>query len=102
MLIVLHPDITTQALAAIEDRIRELGFVPHVIEGAGRTAVCSTGTKRPVDPGHSRLLDGVADCLPVTAPLKLVSRDLKHDGTFVDVSGHPVGGRDLVVMAGDP
>ena len=100
MLIVLHPDITTQALAAIEDRIRELGFVPHVIEGAGRTAVGITGNKGPVDPGHFRLLDGVADCIPVTAPFKLVSREVKHDDTVVDVSGIPVGGRDLVVMAG--
>jgi 3-deoxy-7-phosphoheptulonate synthase len=100
MLIVLHPDITTQALAAIEDRIRELGFVPHVIEGAGRTAVGVTGNKGPVDPGHFRLLDGVADCIPVTAPFKLVSREVKHDDTVVDVSGIPVGGRDLVVMAG--
>jgi 3-deoxy-7-phosphoheptulonate synthase len=100
MLIVLHPDITPQALAGVEDRIRELGFVSHVIEGAGRTAVGITGNKGPVDPGHFRLLDGVADCIPVTAPFKLVSREVKHDDTIVDVSGIPVGGKDLVVMAG--
>ncbi|GAC1343445.1 MAG: 3-deoxy-7-phosphoheptulonate synthase [Myxococcales bacterium] len=100
MLIVLHPDVTPKALAAIEDRIRELGFVPHVIEGAGRAAVGITGNKGPVDPGHFRLLDGVADCIPVTAPYKLVSREVKHDDTVVDVAGVPVGGKDLVVMAG--
>src|SRR6266850_3742297 len=100
MLIVLHPDITPQAQAAIEARIRELGFVPHAIEGAGRTAIGITGNKGPIDPGHFRLLEGVADTIPVTAPYKLVSREVKHDDTVVDVGGVPVGGRELVIMAG--
>jgi 3-deoxy-7-phosphoheptulonate synthase len=100
MLIVLSPDISPQAQAAIEARVRELGFVPHAIEGAGRTAIGITGNKGPVDPGHFRLMDGVADCIPVTAPYKLVSREVKHDETVVDVSGVPVGGREVVVVAG--
>ena len=37
MLIVLHPDVTSQAQASIESRVRELGFTPHAISGAGRT-----------------------------------------------------------------
>jgi 3-deoxy-7-phosphoheptulonate synthase len=100
MLIVLSPDISPQAQAKIEARVRELGFVPHAIEGAGRTAIGITGNKGPVDPGHFRLLEGVADCIPVTAPYKLVSREVKHDDTVVDVSGVPVGGRDIVIVAG--
>ena len=34
MLIVLHPDVTPQAQATIEGRVRELGFTPHAISGA--------------------------------------------------------------------
>src|SRR5213082_3243231 len=100
MLIVLHTDITPEAQAAIEGRVRELGFVPHAISGAGRTAIGITGNKGPIDPGHFRELPGVADCIPVTAPYKLVSREVKHDDTVVDVSGVPIGGPELVVMAG--
>jgi 3-deoxy-7-phosphoheptulonate synthase len=100
MLIVLHPDITPAEQLQIEDRIRELGFVPHAIEGAGRTAIGITGNKGPIDPGHFRLLGGVADCIPVTAPFKLVSREVKHDDTVVDVAGVLIGGADLIVMAG--
>ena len=100
MLIVLHPDVTPAQLSKIEARIRELGFEPHAIEGAGRTAVGITGNKGPIDPGHFRLLDGVADTIPVTAPYKLVSREVKHDDTIVDVAGVPIGGKDLVVIAG--
>src|SRR5439155_1273201 len=100
MLIVLHPDVTADAQAAIEGRIRELGFTPHAIEGAGRTAIGITGNQGPIDPGHFRELPGVADCIPVTAPYKLVSREVKHEDTVVDVAGVPVGGPELVVMAG--
>jgi 3-deoxy-7-phosphoheptulonate synthase len=100
MLIVLHPDITPEQQARVEARVRELGFVPHPIEGAGRTAIGITGNKGPIDPGHFRLLDGVADAIPVTAPYKLVSREVKHESTVVDVGGVPIGGRELVVMAG--
>src|SRR5437870_9271899 len=100
MLIVLHPDVSADAQAAIEDRIRELGFTPHAITGAGRTAIGITGNKGPVDPGAFREMEGVADCIPVTAPYKLVSREVKHDDTIVDVAGVPLGGPDLIVMAG--
>src|SRR2546423_9507866 len=100
MLIVLHPDVTPQAQAAIEGRVRELGFTPHAISGAGRTAIGITGNKGPVDPGHFRELPGVADCIPVTAPYKLVSREVKHEDTVVDVSVVPIGGAGLIGMAG--
>src|SRR2546426_8497700 len=100
MLIVLHPDVSSEAQAVIEGRVRELGFTPHAISGAGRTAIGITGNKGPIDPGHFRELPGVADCIPVTAPYKLVSREVKHEDTVVDVAGVPVGGPDLVVMAG--
>src|SRR5918911_4105578 len=100
MLIVLHTDISPAQQAAIEARVRELGFTPHAIEGAGRTAIGITGNKGPIDPGHFRLMEGVAECIPVTAPYKLVSREVKHDDTVVDVSWVPVGGQALVVMAG--
>ena len=100
MLIVLHPDISRESQQKIEARIRELGFTAHAITGAGRTAIGITGNKGAVDPGNFRLLDGVADCIPVTAPYKLVSREVKHDDTVVDVAGVPFGGKEIVVMAG--
>jgi len=100
MLIVLASDVTADQQARIEARIRELGFVPHAIAGAGRTAIGITGNKGPIDAGHFQGLSGIADCIPVTAPFKLVSREVKHDDTVVDVAGVPVGGRELVIMAG--
>ena len=100
MLIVLSSDVTPEQQARIEARVRELGFVPHAIPGPSRVAIGITGNKGPIDPGHFRLLEGVADAIPVTAPFKLVSREVKHDDTIVDVAGIPIGGPQIVVMAG--
>jgi len=100
MLIVMQPDVSTQAQERVLARIRELGFTPHAIEGAGRTAIGITGNKGAIDPGNFRLLEGVADCIPVTVPYKLVSREVKREDTVVDVAGVHVGGRELIVMAG--
>src|SRR4030081_4167868 len=100
MMSVRHRYGPPQAQESIENRVRELGFTPHAISGSGRTAIGITGNKGPVDPGPFREMEGVADCIPVTAPYKLVSREVKHDDTVVDVSGVPIRGRALVVMAG--
>ena len=100
MLIVLDANCTPDARERVLARVRELGFDPHAIEGAGRTAIGITGNKGAIDPGHFRLLEGVADCIPVTAPYKLVSREVKKDDTVIDVGGVPVGGPQIVIMAG--
>ena len=100
MLIVLKSDCTPESQERILARVRELGFSPHVIDGAGRTAIGITGNKGAIDPALFTLLDGVADAIPVTAPYKLVSREVKKDDTVIDVAGVPVGGPEIVVMAG--
>ena len=100
MLIVLQQDVSKEAQERVLARVRELGFTPHAIEGAGRTAIGITGNKGAIDPGNFRLLEGVADCIPVTVPYKLVSREVRHQDTIVNVAGVPVGGRELIVMAG--
>jgi 3-deoxy-7-phosphoheptulonate synthase len=100
MLIVLQQDVSKEAQERVLARVRELGFTPHAIEGAGRTAIGITGNKGAIDPGNFRLLEGVADCIPVTVPYKLVSREVRREDTIVNVAGVPVGGRELIVMAG--
>jgi len=45
-------------------RVRELGFTPHAISGAGRTAIGITGNKGPIDPGHFRELPASRTAFP--------------------------------------
>ena len=87
MLIVLKPDTTPEQQEAVEQHIRSLGYVPHAIPGATRTAIGITGNKGALDPGLFRMMPGVADAIPVSQPFKLVSREVKPDDTVVDIGG---------------
>jgi len=87
-------------VAAVEERIRSLGFTPNEIPGATRLAIGITGNQGPVDPGHFTNLAGVADAVPISKPWKLVSREVKPDDTFIDIGGARIGGGRFGVIAG--
>ena len=50
MLILLKADVTPEQQEAVEKHIRSLGFTPHAIPGAQRTAIGITGNKGALDP----------------------------------------------------
>jgi 3-deoxy-7-phosphoheptulonate synthase len=87
-------------IARVCEKIESLGFRPHVMPGAERTAIGITGNHGPVDPAEFESLPGVAEAIPVSKPYKLVSREVKPDNTIVDVAGVPVGGSELTLCAG--
>ena len=87
-------------IARVCERIETLGFRPHVMPGAERTAVGITGNHGPVDAAEFESLPGVYEAIPVSKPYKLVSREVKPDNTVVYVAGVPVGGPELAICAG--
>jgi 3-deoxy-7-phosphoheptulonate synthase len=91
---------TQEQVEAVCERVRELGFVPHQIPGATRTAIGITGNQGAVPPEHFNDLAGIAECVPVSKPYKLVSREVKPDDTVIDVRGASVGGGTLQIIAG--
>jgi 3-deoxy-7-phosphoheptulonate synthase len=100
MLVILRRDCTTEQCAAVEDAVRRLGFVPLPVPGADRTAICITGNRGPVDSAMLARLPGVLECIPVTKPYKLVSREVHPENTVVRVAGVAVGGAVPIVIAG--
>ena len=100
MLIVMHAHATEEDVRGVCARVEALGFRPHVMPGATRTAVGITGNQGPMDPAEFEDLPGVAEAIRVSKPYKLVSREVKEDDTVVKVAGVPVGGPELVVIAG--
>jgi 3-deoxy-7-phosphoheptulonate synthase len=81
---------------AIEAR----GFKAHPIPGAQRTAIGITGNKGALDAPIFESLPGVLEVIPVTHAYKLVSREVKQEESVVTIGGVPIGGKDLVVVAG--
>ena len=100
MLILMHPDATRRQIEAVRDRIKETGLEPHEIPGSMRVAIGITGNQGALSPEQFMHLAGVAECVPVSRPYKLVSREVKPEPTIVDVDGVKIGDGSLAVIAG--
>ncbi|HEY3928800.1 MAG TPA: 3-deoxy-7-phosphoheptulonate synthase [Candidatus Koribacter sp.] len=101
MLVVMAAHATEEQVRAVCKRIEELGFRPHPIPGAQRTAIGITGNEGAVDPGTLDELPGVAEVIRVSKPYKLVSRDVKDEPTIIRFrNGASIGGEELAVIAG--
>ena len=100
MLILMRQGATHDQIQAVCARAREVGFTPHEIPGSIRTAIGITGNQGPVSPELFQHLAGVAECVPVSKPYKLVSREVKPDATVIDVRGARIGDGSLQLIAG--
>jgi 3-deoxy-7-phosphoheptulonate synthase len=100
MLIVLKPEATKKEVENIIRVIEHLGFKPHTMPGANRTAIGITGNQGAIDPAHFENLPGVADAIRVTKPYKLISRDLRPEKSVVKVGNSFIGGEELALIAG--
>lgn len=100
MLIVMKQDATQSDIDRVNEVIDKLGFRPHPMPGAARTAIGITGNDGAVDRAHFENLPGVADAIRVTKPYKLISRTLRPEKSVVKVGNSTVGGDDLAMIAG--
>jgi 3-deoxy-7-phosphoheptulonate synthase len=100
MLIVMKAGATEREIENVLSVVRELGFRPHAMPGATRTAIGVTGNQGAVDPTHFEQLPGVAEAIRVTKPYKLISLDLRPEKTVVRVGDASIGGEELAIIAG--
>jgi 3-deoxy-7-phosphoheptulonate synthase len=104
MLVVMRSHATDAEVRAVCERIETLGYKAHPIPGAGRTAIGITGNTGAVDIGSLESMPGVVECIPVSKPYKLVSRDVKLENTVVRVptalGDVQFGGADVAMVAG--
>jgi 3-deoxy-7-phosphoheptulonate synthase len=104
MLIVMQSHATEEQVRGVCQRIESLGLKAHPIPGALRTAIGITGNNGAVDLGFLESMPGVVECIPVSKPYKLVSRETKEDDTILRIptpSGDVlVGGEKIAMVAG--
>lgn len=104
MLVVMQSHATEEQVRAVCKRIESLGLKAHPIPGSLRTAIGITGNKGEIDLGVLESLPGVVECIPVSKPYKLVSRDAKQEDTILRIptpSGDVlVGGQHVALVAG--
>ena len=103
MLIVMRPEAEAADIEAACARVRALGFIPHEIPGAGRTAIGVTGNDGAVPPDLFEGLRCVAQLIPVTEPYKLVGRDAAGAATVVEVAPDVrIGGQERILTIAGP
>jgi 3-deoxy-7-phosphoheptulonate synthase len=104
MLVVMQSHATEDQVRAVCQRIESLGLKAHPIPGAARTAIGITGNDGAIDLGILESLPGVIECIPVSKPYKLVSRDAKEEDTIVRIPTPRgevlVGGGNVAMVAG--
>jgi 3-deoxy-7-phosphoheptulonate synthase len=100
MLIVMTPEATEADIERVVHKIEAIGFKAHPMPGANRTAIGLTGNSGPIDPSPFSDLPGVAECVRVTKPYKLVGRDLKHDKSVIRIGDAQIGGNEVAIIAG--
>lgn len=100
MLIVMKANATQADIERVAEIIEKLGYRPHMMPGASRTAIGITGNKGVVDPAHFENLPGVADAIRVTKPYKLISKDLRPEKSVIKVGNAEIGGNELAIIAG--
>ena len=102
MIIVMKKGASKNELAEVKQRIKDLGYKPHVIHGETRNVVGAVGDER----GKAVLqsiesMPGVENVVPILKPYKLASKEVKPEPTAVEIApGLSIGSDKLVVMAG--
>jgi 3-deoxy-7-phosphoheptulonate synthase len=100
MIVVMQPGAGQSAIDAVIERIAQLGLRSHVIVGTERTVVAALGEKRDGAKQALETAEGVEKVVPILAPYKMASTEVKKERTRVEALGLAVGGPRVGVIAG--
>ena len=102
MIVVMKPGATEEQIQHVVSVVRDYGLKDHVIRGTERTVVACIGDKRKVDKGAIENAPMVEGVVPILAPYKMASTEVKKERTQVRIGpgGFPIGGGKLGVIAG--
>ena len=100
MIVNMSEKATEQEIQHVIERIREAGYQPHVTRGTERTIVAAVGSGRRHEIEALQVAAGVDNVVAIAQPFKLVSRQVKPEGTVVEINGVRIGGPEVVVIAG--
>ncbi|MFO0954385.1 MAG: hypothetical protein U0835_25145 [Isosphaeraceae bacterium] len=100
MIVVMKPDATPDQIGHIVSHITSLGLRPQVITGTHQTVVAAIGEERPGLTETLEPAEGVEKVLPIMAPYKRASSELKTERTVARARDLVVGGKAVAVIAG--
>ncbi|HXD87673.1 MAG TPA: 3-deoxy-7-phosphoheptulonate synthase [Urbifossiella sp.] len=100
MLVVMQADASPEQVARVIESIRAIDLTPHTLPGPTRTAIAITGNTGAVDARVLEVLPGVKECIRVTKPYKLASREMHKHDTAISLNGVEISPKTFTVIAG--
>jgi 3-deoxy-7-phosphoheptulonate synthase len=100
VIVVMKPDATQDQIAHMVAHIQELGMTPQTIVGNFQTVIAALGQERVGLVEELEAGPGVEKVLPIMAPYKRASAELKSERSVVRALGLEVGGNRIGVIAG--
>ena len=100
MIVVMKKGASQSEIDRMVQRIEGLGLKAHVIVGTERTVIAAIGDKRPEHKESLASGSGVAEVVPILAPYKMASREVKPERTLVSAGSLHVGNHSIGVIAG--
>jgi len=100
MIVVMQKGASQEQVDYMVERVEALGLKSHVIVGTERTVIAAIGEKREQMKESLESGPGVAEVLPILAPYKVASREVKPEPTEVIAGSLRVGAGSLGVIAG--
>src|SRR6476469_6762936 len=100
MILVIRPDASLEQIEHVIERVKELGFTPHVSRGEARTIVGVIGDETKPQAENFSAIPGVEQVLNIMKPFKLASREFHKADSVVYVGKVRIGGGSLAMIAG--
>jgi 3-deoxy-7-phosphoheptulonate synthase len=101
MIVVMKPLAPPKEVDHVIQLVRDMGLKDHVIVGEERTVIAVVGDDRFKDRSVLESAPGVDRVVPILAPYKMASREMKREPTLVPLpSGAKFGGTKLGIIAG--
>src|ERR1051325_8724144 len=88
MVVVMKSGASQAQIDHVVKLVREMGCKDHVIQGTERTVVAVIGDDRNKDRSRFETVDGVEKVVPILAPYKMASREVKKERTIVPLGGN--------------
>jgi 3-deoxy-7-phosphoheptulonate synthase len=100
MIVVMEKGATPAQIQHMAERVEALGLKAHIIQGTERTVIAAIGEKRSETKEALASGPGVAEVVPILAPYKVASREVKKEPTQVAIRDLKVGAGAIGIMAG--
>jgi 3-deoxy-7-phosphoheptulonate synthase len=100
MIVVMEPGATKDQVEATARRVEDLGLKANVIVGTERTVVAAIGNKREHVKESLESLEGVSAVVPIVAPYKMASREVREEPTQIRVLDFAAGAGEVGFIAG--